>query len=89
MKALSLIISLASFMVSGYFFVTGFNFSGETNHLIYMSLLLILMLVCIVGILINVPLILSERRRMKTIVYNKLSQKAIKSKGFQLNFETS
>ena len=89
MKALSLLVSLAVFMVSGYFFVTQFNLSGELNHIIYMSLLLVLMLVCVVGILINVPLILSEKRRVRTIVYNKLSQKSMKSKGFEFNFETT
>lgn len=90
MKALSLIVSTVVFLISGYYFVTDFQLSGEMNHIIYMSLLLILMLICVVGILINVPLILRERRKMKALVYHKLSKRAIKSpKRFELNFETS
>lgn len=76
MKALSLIVSLTVFMTSGYFLVTDFNLSGEMNDIIYMSLLLILMLICVVGILINVPLIIIERRKMKTMVYQNIARKA-------------
>ena len=67
MKALSLIISTIVFFASGYFFVSEFNFSGELNHVIYMSLLLTLMLVCVVGFLINIPLIIQERKRVKNL----------------------
>lgn len=88
MKALSLIISLTVFLIAGYFFVTDFNLSGEMNHIIYMSLLIVLMLVCIVGIMINVPLIIRERRRMKVLVYNNFSGKRAKSKRLEFTFET-
>jgi membrane protein DedA with SNARE-associated domain len=89
MKALSLIVSSTVFMIAGYFFVTDFNLSWEMNHLIYMSLLIILMLICIVGIMINVPLIIRERRRMKVLVYNKITKRTLKSKRMEWNLETS
>jgi membrane protein DedA with SNARE-associated domain len=90
MKALSLIVSVAVLSISGYYFVTDFNLSGETNHIIYMSLLLILMLICIVGILINVPLIIRERRKMKVLLYQKVTRKALKrEKRLHLHLETS
>ena len=69
MKALSLIISTIVFFASGFFFIGDFNLSGELNHVIYMSLLLTLMLVCVVGFLINIPLIIQERKRVKNLAY--------------------
>ncbi|HLA56962.1 MAG TPA: hypothetical protein VK623_12730 [Flavobacterium sp.] len=89
MKALSLIVSSTVFMIAGYFFVTDFNLSGEMNHLIYMSLLVILMLICIVGMMINVPLIIRERRKMKVLVYNKITKRTLKREHIKWNLETS
>ncbi|RZJ28633.1 MAG: hypothetical protein EOO48_09375 [Flavobacterium sp.] len=89
MKALSLIVSLAVFLVAGYYFVSDFSFSAESNHLIYMSLLVVLMMICIIGILINMPIIHRERRKMKVFVYDRFTRKAVKSKKFEMNFETS
>ena len=89
MKTLSLLVSITVFTVSGYFFVSDFRYSGETNHLIYMSLLIVLMLICVIGILINMPLITKEKRRMKVLVYNKFSQRTVKTKKFNIGLETS
>lgn len=91
MKVLSLIISLSVFMASGYFFVTDFNLSDEMNHIIYMILLGILMLICVVGVLINLPLIIRERRKMKVLVYKNItrSQRRSKDRRLELHFETS
>jgi Ni,Fe-hydrogenase I cytochrome b subunit len=87
MKALILAVSMIAFVVSGYFLVNDLNsLTGEMNQMIYMSLLLILMLICVVGILINVPLIVEEKRRMKSIVYKKLSKAAMKNKTPEFSF---
>ena len=89
MKALSLIVSVAVFMVAGYYFVSDFSFSAESNHLIYMSLLLVLMLICVIGVLINMPIIHRERRKMKVFVNDRISRSASKAKKFEIKFETS
>jgi len=74
MKAFALIISTLAFLVSGYVLFTDVQLSNGLNEYIYMSLLLILMLICIVGILINVPLIMEERRKMKVFMSKKLNK---------------
>lgn len=91
MKALSLIISTIVFFASGFFFVSDFNLSGELNHVIYMSLLIILMLVCVVGFLINIPLIIQERKRVKNLAL-RISQAKLPKATVQLreqNLEVS
>lgn len=82
MKILSLMLSLVVFAVSGYFLVTDFTQSTELNYIIYMSLLVILMLICIVGVMINLPMIIRQRRKMKTLIYNSYSSKRIPNKEF-------
>ena len=84
MKALSLIISTIVFFASGFFFISDFNLSGELNHVIYMSLLLILMLVCVIGFLINIPLIIQERKRVKNLAY-RISQAKLPKAAVQLS----
>ena len=68
MKALFLIRSSLAFLVTGYVLFTDVNLSLGVNEYIYMSMLLILMLICVVGILLNAPLIAAERKRVKGIV---------------------
>ena len=87
MKVLSLTLSLFVFTASGYFFVTDFRPATEMNYVIYMSLLVILMLICIVGVMINLPMIIRERRRMKVLIYNSYSKKRIANKSFDSQFE--
>ncbi|WP_146171740.1 hypothetical protein [Flavobacterium magnum] len=82
MKTLSLMMSVVVFAVSGYFFVTDFRETTELNYLIYMSLLVILMLICVVGVMINLPMILRQRRKVKTLIYNSYSSKRIPNKEF-------
>lgn len=82
MKVLSLLLSLVVFTAAGYFFVIDFRQSTELNYLIYMSLLVILMLICVVGIMINLPLIIAHRRKMNTLIYNSYSKKRIINKSF-------
>ncbi len=87
MKLLSLIMSSLVFMISAYFFVVDFRFSAEINHIIYMSMLMILMCICIIGMVINVSLIRIGRKRVKTIIYNSYSNKRIKNSHFDRQFE--
>ena len=86
MKILSLILSTIVFFVSGYFLIADFRPSLEMNYLIYMSLLVILMLICIVGVLINYPLFLQQRKNVKTIIYNSYSSKRILNKEFDRQY---
>jgi hypothetical protein len=73
MKALFLLLSTVAFVVTGYVLFTDVDLSLGVNEYIYMSLLLILMLICVVGILLNAPLIIEEKKRVKKIV-RKLSK---------------
>ncbi len=86
MKIVSLILSIVVFFGAGFFLITDFRPSSELNFLIYMSLLVILMLICIVGVLINYPIILQQRKNMKTIIYNSYSNKRILNKEFDQQF---
>lgn len=70
MKVLSLLLSIAVFGISIYFFYNDFRFSTEINYLIYMSTLAILICICIVGMLINIPLIRQEKRRMNYVSHS-------------------
>jgi len=87
MKALALALSTISFLVSGYFLFTDVDLSAGINEVIYMSLLLILMLICIVGVLINVPLIVREKRRMKAMMYKNLKKAALKKAQPEFSFQ--
>jgi hypothetical protein len=53
MKLFSLILSVIVFFISLYFFVLELPVSDALNDMIYVSLLVILMAICIVGIIIN------------------------------------
>jgi len=81
MKALFLLLSTAAFLVTGYVLFTDVDLSLGVNEYIYMSLLLTLMLVCIVGILLNAPLIIEEKKRMKKMV-RKFSKAGINNPEF-------
>ncbi|WP_298156959.1 hypothetical protein [Flavobacterium sp.] len=86
MKTLSLMLSIGVFVVSGYFFINDFRDSTELNYLIYMSLLVILMLICVVGVMINLPMIIRQRRKMRSLIYNSYSAKRIPNKEFDKQF---
>lgn len=89
MKIVSLILSIIVFFGAGYFLIIDFKTSLEMNFLIYMSLLIILMLICIVGVLINFPFLMQQRRNVKTIIYNSYSSKRILNKEFDRQFGIS
>jgi len=52
-----------------------------------MSMLVILMLICIVGVMINLPMILHQRRKMRVLIYNSYSKKRTPNKEFDRQFE--
>jgi hypothetical protein len=89
MRTLSLILSIVVFFTAGYFFIDDFTNSTETNYLIYMALLVILMLICIIGVMINLPMIIRHRRKMRVLIYNSYSKKRIRNKEFDRQFRIS
>ena len=86
MKIVSLILSIVVFFGAGFFLIADFRPSMEMNFLIYMSLLVILMLICIVGVLINYPVLVQQRKNVKTIIYNSYSNKRILNKEFDTQY---
>ena len=74
MKAFDPSISTIVFLVPGYVLFTDVQLSAGFNEYIYMSLLLVLMLICVVGIAINVPLIMEEKRKMKVLMSKKINK---------------
>jgi len=87
MKLLSLIISTLVLAASTYFFAVDFKWTDETNHLIYMGMLLTLMFICILGIIVNTPWIRRSRKKVRTMIYNSYSDKRIKNKSFDRQLE--
>ncbi len=87
MKIFLLILSTIIFVVSGYFLLADFNTSSDTNATIYLCLLIVLMLVCIVGILINLPSFPFNKKKNRPLFYNSYSDKRIKNQTFDKNFK--
>lgn len=88
MKIATLILSIVVFFGAGYFLIIDFTPSLELNDILYTSLLVILMLICIVGILINFPYLVQQRRKVKTIIYNSYSDKRVLNKEFDRQYGT-
>lgn len=86
MKIASLILSIVVFFGAGYFLITDFTPSLEMNNILYTSLLVILMLICIIGILINYPYLVQQRRKVRTIIYNSYSNKRVLNKEFDRQY---
>lgn len=74
MKTFALLLSSAVFMASGYFFIADLNQSVDLNHVIYLSMLIVLMLICALGIGLNLKLIIAEKKRVKKYIVNKLDK---------------
>ncbi|WP_026978247.1 hypothetical protein [Flavobacterium tegetincola] len=89
MKIVSLILSIVVFFGAGFFLINDFQASTELNYLLYMSILVVLMLICIVGVLINYPLLIQQRKKVRTIIYNSYSNKRIVNKEFDHQFTMS
>jgi cytochrome bd-type quinol oxidase subunit 2 len=86
MKILSLILCVLVFLGAGYFLIIDFQTSLEMNSILYMSLLVILMLICVVGVLINYPLLMQQRKNVKTTMYNSYSSKRIINREFDRKY---
>ncbi|MEZ0007887.1 ABC-type multidrug transport system permease subunit [Flavobacterium sp. 28YEA47A] len=84
MKIVSLFLSIFVFGIAAYFFVADFRNSLELNYIIYMLLLLILMSICVVGVMINVPLLIRGKRKMNVFLYNSFSKKYAGSRQIRL-----
>ncbi len=87
MKALSLLLSIAMFIISGYFFMIDFKYSNDMNFIIYMSLLIILVLIGIIGIIYSVTKFLKQSRKFKVFTYNSYSQRRIQNQNFDSNYD--
>lgn len=80
MKIVSLFLSIFVFGIAAYFFAVDLRNSFELNYIIYMSMLLILMSICIVGVMINLPLLVRGRRKMNVFLYSNFSKKKLEAK---------
>lgn len=80
MKIASLFLSIFVFGIAAYFFVANLENTFELNYIIYMSLLLILMSIGIIGVMINLPLLGRRRRKMNLFLYNNFSKKKLEAK---------
>ena len=76
MKLFSLILSLIVFFVSSYFLALHIPVADTLNDFIYLSLLIILMAICIVGVIINWGFFRHRRKnRVILFVSNTFSKK--------------
>ncbi|RYG40454.1 MAG: hypothetical protein EOO01_27290 [Chitinophagaceae bacterium] len=82
MKAFSFALSALAFLTSGYFFVSEFRVTGESNHVIYMGMLFTLMIICVLGLIINIPDFMKAKRRVRGFSYNSYSPQRIRNKSF-------
>jgi hypothetical protein len=67
MKLFSLLLSIIVFFVTCFFLVNDFEYSFEVNHIIYMTLLVVLLFIAVVGILINFNYLLEQREKINNI----------------------
>ncbi len=79
MKLFSLLLSILVFFVSLYFFLDKVTGIYTFNDVIYISLLVVLMTICITGVIINWDFF-SKKKKNKVILFvsNNFSKKAKK-----------
>lgn len=65
MKMFSFIISALTLLVSLSYMIFDFPDLGSTNGIIYFFMLFILILICITGLIINVPVVNRIHRKFK------------------------
>ncbi|WP_159799433.1 hypothetical protein [Flavobacterium sp. MK4S-17] len=68
MKLFSLILSVIVFFIALYFFAIKIEYVDTLNDIIYVSLLIILMAICIVGVIINWE-IFTARKKSRIILF--------------------
>lgn len=57
MKVFSLVLSVITSTITLFFLITDFPDISTFNGIIYFSLLIVLLLICITGIIVNFPII--------------------------------
>lgn len=87
MRTFSFFLSAFALVASVYFLVTDFLWTSDSNHLIYMGMLLTLVFICILGLIVTSPF--KARRRMKNLIYNSYSNHRIRNKEFDRHFKFS
>lgn len=76
MKLFSLLLSVTVFFISLYFFVLKIPFIDSLNDVIYVSLLVVLMAICILGVIINWEFFRRRKKnKMVLFVANSFSKK--------------
>lgn len=65
MRVLSLFLSVAAFTITLYFLISDFPDVTSVNGLIYFGIMLILLMVCVIGIIVNWPLISRIHNRFR------------------------
>lgn len=65
MKNFSFIFSVVAFVVTAYFLATDFPALNTSEGIIYLSIIVVLLLICITGIIINRPEIPRRRYSMR------------------------
>jgi len=79
MKLFSLLLSVAVFFVSLYFFIIKMSYVDNLNDVIYVSLLVILMIICVTGVIINWEIFTQKRKaNLVLFVSNGFSKKSKK-----------
>ncbi|MGV3459167.1 MAG: hypothetical protein ACO1N9_01805 [Flavobacterium sp.] len=65
MRNFSFIFSLATFVVTIYFLATDFPALDSSEGIIYLSIVVVLLLICITGVIINRPVLARRRYSMR------------------------
>ncbi|KGO87750.1 hypothetical protein Q765_04460 [Flavobacterium rivuli WB 3.3-2 = DSM 21788] len=79
MKLFSLILSVVVFFISLYFFVLKLSYINNLNDVIYISLLVTLMAICVTGVIINWEFFAKKRKaKLVLFVSNGFSKKSKK-----------
>ena len=86
MKTVILIVSLVFLIFFGYVFVINLNVDYTFNHLIFMTLLIILKLICIVVSILNFPKFTYKKRKSNSLTYNSYSDKRVKNESFDKHY---
>ena len=83
MKLFSLLLSVIMFFVSLYFFSIQLGSIDSLNDVIYISLLVTLMAICVVGVIINWDILRKNKKNKENVILfvsNSFSRKEKKNK---------
>lgn len=83
MKLFSLLLSVIMFFVSLYFFSIQLGSIDSLNDVIYISLLVTLMAICVVGVIINWDILKKKKKSKENVILfvsNSFSRKEKKNK---------